>query len=97
LRTFEDLDCWKKASRLRRDFSELVKKLPSEEKYRLADQIIRASGSVTANMAEGFGRFYYQEHVQYCRQSRFNNYLLKAKERNRVEEPQSQYQLTISE
>ncbi len=134
LRTFEDLDCWKKASQLRRDLSELVKKFPAEEKYRLVDQIIRASRSVTANIAEGYGRFHYQEYAQYCRQSRgslyelidhlivanenklvsdedfqkyknqvgdcitvingFINYLLRAKEQNRVEEPVAEYQLT---
>ena len=134
MRTFEDLDCWKKASQLRRDLSEIVKKFSSEEKYRLVDQVIRASRSVTANIAEGFGRFHYQEYVQFCRQSRgslyelidhlivahesnlitldelqkyknqigdciavingFINYLLKAKERNRVEEPVAEYQLT---
>ena len=34
--------------------------LPQEEKYKLVDQIVRASRSVTANIAEGFGRFHYQ-------------------------------------
>jgi four helix bundle protein len=136
LRTFEDLDCWKKASQLRRDLFELVKAFPSEEKYRLIDQIIRASRSVRANIAEGYGRFHYQEYVQYCRQSRgslyelidhlrdayeiklisqgdfekfknqvsdcivvingFINYLLGAKEQNRVEEPVAEYRLTNS-
>lgn len=74
MKSFEDLDCWKKAAELRKKLSALAKKLPSEEKYRLADQIIRASRSVTANIAEGFGRFHYQEYVQYCRQSRGSLY-----------------------
>jgi four helix bundle protein len=50
--------------------SELVKTFPTEEKYRLTDQMIRASRSVTANIAEGYGRYHYQENIQYCRQSR---------------------------
>ena len=29
-----------------------------------------ASRSITANIAEGFGRFHYQENIQFCRQSR---------------------------
>lgn len=74
MKTFEDLDCWKKATLLRRTLSELVKGFPQDEKYKLRDQIIRASRSVTANIAEGFGRFHYQEYVQYCRQSRGSLY-----------------------
>ena len=36
----------------------------------MTDQIVRASRSVTANMAEGYGRFHYQENIQFCRQAR---------------------------
>jgi four helix bundle protein len=48
----------------------MVKKFPPEEKYRLTDNMIRASRSTTHNIAEGFGRFHYQENIQFCRQSR---------------------------
>jgi len=70
MRTFEELECWKKAAELRRKLSVRVKSFPSEEKYKLVDQIVRASRSATANIAEGYGRFHYQEFIQYCRQSR---------------------------
>lgn len=76
MKTFEELDCWKKANALRVNLSALVKSLPSEEKYRLTDQILRASRSVTANIAEGYGRFHYQEYIQFCRQSRGSLYEL---------------------
>lgn len=76
MKTFEDLDCWKKCTALRRKLSTRVKDFPSDEKYRLVDQIIRAARSVTANIAEGFGRFHYQEYAQYCRQSRGSLYEL---------------------
>lgn len=76
MKTFEDLDCWKKATTLRRHLSELVKRFPQEEKYKLVDQITRAARSVTANIAEGFGRFHYQEYAQFCRQSRGSLYEL---------------------
>jgi four helix bundle protein len=74
MKTFEDLDCWKKAAALRRKLSALTKRFPKEEKYRLEDQMIRASRSVTANIAEGFGRFHYQEYIQFCRQARGSLY-----------------------
>ena len=32
--------------------------------------------SGTANLAEGFGRFHYQENIQYCRQTRGSLYEL---------------------
>jgi four helix bundle protein len=70
LKTFEELECWKRAAELRRELSVLVKSFPVEEKYKLVDQIVRASRSATANIAEGYGRFHYQEFIQYCRQSR---------------------------
>ena len=69
MKTFEDLDCWKKITVLRRTLAELVKDFPADEKYRLANQIIRAARSATSNIAEGYGRFHYQENIQYCRQS----------------------------
>ncbi len=67
---FRDLDVWKKGRALRKEIWGLCKKFPSEEKFRLSDQMIRASRSVTANIAEGYGRFHYQENIQFCRQSR---------------------------
>ena len=48
----------------------MTKKLPPEEKYRFVDQLIRGSRSVTANIAEGFGRYHYQANIQFCRLAR---------------------------
>jgi len=70
MNSFEELEVYKKARELKIKISELVKHFPAEEKYRLVDQLIRASRSVTANIAEGFGRFHYQENIQFCRHSR---------------------------
>jgi len=75
-KSFEDLDCWKHSTTLRRRLAELVKIFPAEEKYRLTDQIIRASRSATSNIAEGYGRFHFQENTQYCRQARGSLYEL---------------------
>lgn len=40
----------------------------------MADQIVRASRSATANLAEGYGRYHYQETIQFCRQARGSLY-----------------------
>ena len=56
---FTDLEVWKKSRVLRNNIANLVKSFPAEEKYRLSDQIIRASRSIGNNIAEGHGRFHY--------------------------------------
>jgi four helix bundle protein len=68
--TFETLEVRKMARKLRTEMANLAKTFPQEEKYRLADQIIRSSRYVTANIAEGYGRYHYQENIKYCRQAR---------------------------
>lgn len=68
--TFETLEVWIKLREVRNKISKLTKNFPAEEKYKLVDQMIRASRSVTANIAEGYGRYHYQENIQFCRQAR---------------------------
>lgn len=70
MKNFEDLEIWKQSRVLRNEIAKLVKTFPAEEKYKLSDQLIRSSRSVTANIAEGYGRFHYQENIQFCRHSR---------------------------
>ncbi len=70
MNTFEELEVWKKARDLRLFVSSLVKDFPSEEKFLLASQAKRSSRSVGNNIAEGFGRYHYQENIQFCRQAR---------------------------
>jgi four helix bundle protein len=70
IKSFEDLDCWKVSTELRREISKAIKSFPVEEKYELVSQIRRASRSVTNNLAEGFGRYHYQEFIKFCRISR---------------------------
>jgi four helix bundle protein len=67
---FEDLEVWKKCRQLRIEISELLKKFPDDEKFRLIDQLKRSSRSVTANIAEGHGRFHYQDNLKFCRNAR---------------------------
>jgi four helix bundle protein len=73
---FRDLDVWKKCRDIRKKVWELCKTLPSEERFRLADQMIRSSRSSASNIAEGYGRYHYQENIQFCRQSRGSLYEL---------------------
>ncbi len=37
-----------------------------EEKWGLSQQIRRSAQSIPANIAEGYGRYYYQETIRFC-------------------------------
>lgn len=63
--TFEDLQVWKVARELRKRLYAVARGLPELERYNLAPQIRRAAVSITANLAEGFGRFSFKENVQF--------------------------------
>lgn len=69
--SFTNLDVYKKCRKFRKWISEIVKKyFPPEEKYLLTAQVLDSSRSVTANIAEGHGRFYYQDNIRFCRIAR---------------------------
>lgn len=75
LKIFEDLECWKKCRELRIFVAkEVVVVLPNEEKFRLIDQLLRASRSTTANIAEGYGRFHFLDTAKFCSNSRGSVY-----------------------
>ena len=48
----------------------LVKLLPTEERFGLSQQMRRAAVSLTNNLAEGYGRFTWQDTSHFCRQAR---------------------------
>ena len=64
--SFTELETWKQAKKIRMWVLDLTKTFPSEEKYRLTDQIIRSSRSIGNNLAEGHGRFHYQDNIRFC-------------------------------
>lgn len=53
IKDFRTLKVWQKANALEQEIGELVKGFPGYEQYRLTDQLIRASRSIGANIAEG--------------------------------------------
>ncbi|HCR70961.1 MAG TPA: four helix bundle protein [Anaerolineae bacterium] len=67
IKSLETLEAWKKAKEFAlRIYHEVLPLLPSEEKWNLNQQLRRASSSIPANIAEGYGRFYYQEIIRFC-------------------------------
>jgi four helix bundle protein len=63
----ETLQIWQRSL----GFAKLICKdvliqLPSQEKRALVNQLRRSVQSVPANIAEGYGRYYFQESVRFC-------------------------------
>ena len=70
-KSFEELACWKEARNLRLFVkTNIITNLPNSERFALIDQIKRSSRSVGNNISEGYGRFHFQENIQFCRIAR---------------------------
>lgn len=54
-----------------------TEKYPADEKYRMVDQIRRASNAITSNIAESYGRFSYKEKIRYMHIARGEAYEFK--------------------
>lgn len=76
IKHFKNIIAWQKAREIRNIVYQFIKTLPVSEKYNLTQQMKRAACSVTSNIAEGYGRFHFQENTQFCRQARGSLYEL---------------------
>lgn len=56
IKTFEELEVWQEAQKWAVEIYKLTKVFPKNEVYGLTSQIRRAVVSISANIAEGFGR-----------------------------------------
>ena len=68
---FEKLHCWQACYALKKYLrEEVLASLPKTERFELYSQILRASRSATANIAEGWGRYHYKENIKFLLNSR---------------------------
>ena len=65
IRKYEDLDVWKNARKLCKKIKEIINTTALLKDYALKDQILRSSGSVMDNIAEGFERDGNKEFIQF--------------------------------
>ena len=70
IRSYKDLEVWKKAVVLVTDVYRETRSFPKDEVYALTNQIRRAATSVPANIAEGWGRGKTKEFCQFLRIAR---------------------------
>ncbi|MBX9782170.1 MAG: four helix bundle protein [Chitinophagaceae bacterium] len=100
---FEELDVWKKAREVKKEIFELVKSFPNEEKFRLADQLVRSIRSVPAQISEGHGRRTFPDRLRFSIIARGSlseslNHLIDAFDCNYISDEQlSLYRVKINE
>ncbi len=68
--SFRDLRVYSDSVKLTKQIYSLVKKFPKQERYILVDQLLRASNSIGANIAEGHGRYHQKEFAKFLYNAR---------------------------
>lgn len=56
IESFEDLTVWQESQQLAVDIYKTTRAFPPDELFAMTSQLRRASASISANIAEGFGR-----------------------------------------
>ncbi len=60
IKTVFDLDVFNLAYKLAMEIFDISRDFPKEERYSLTDQVVRSSRSISANIAEEWGRRIYE-------------------------------------
>jgi len=74
--SYKKLEAWKKSMNLVKEIYLVTKKYPKEELYALTSQTKRAAISIPSNIAEGSGRNYKKDTIQFLHISRGSIYEL---------------------
>ena len=103
IRNFRDLVVWQKSHELFLRLAGDVEGFPGGIVSKvIADQVIRSSGSISANLAEGFGRRQGKEYVHYLIISRGSttetwNWLMKCRDLGWIEAEEFGYYESVVE
>jgi four helix bundle protein len=76
IKSYKDLEIWKKGILLSMEIYSLTSTFPLNEQYGLTSQIRRATTSIPANIAEGYGRESGKNYIQFLKISRGSLYEL---------------------
>jgi four helix bundle protein len=101
IQNFWDLTAWQEAKKLAVLVYEITKAFPREELYSLVDQIRRAVVSISANIAEGFGRETYKDKTHFYMMAQgsvyeLQSHLIIAKELHYLQETKFQQVFDLS-
>ena len=91
----ENLETYILAEELGEKIWIIVESWDNFSKFSLGAQIVRSADSVSANIAEGYGRYFIKENIQFCFYSRGSlletkNWVSKAGKRNLLTKEQEQ-------
>ena len=75
-KTYKELDVWTKTRVLVKEIYILTKDFPKEELYGISSQMRRCAVSIPSNIAEGYGRQYKKETLQFFHIARGSLYEL---------------------
>jgi four helix bundle protein len=64
LKTFRELEVWQKSHQLVLEIYRITRTFPQDERFGIVSQLRRATYSIPANIAEGFGRRSTKELIQ---------------------------------
>ncbi|MFZ5365515.1 MAG: four helix bundle protein [Patescibacteria group bacterium] len=65
IQNIEDLDAWRESMVFCEMIYKLTNTLPESEKYNLVKHLRESARGVGANIAEGFGRYFYKENLRF--------------------------------
>lgn len=65
VQTYQELEVWKRSVALTTDLYRITARFPGTERFGLTSQIRRATTSIAANIAEGWGRGSTKEYIQF--------------------------------
>lgn len=90
--SIENLEIYKETRKLNKDIWEIYSNMKYNEKKIIGDQIVRSSDSISANIAEGYGRYHYLDRIKFYYNSRGSlletkHWISLLRERNLVNKP----------
>jgi four helix bundle protein len=73
IQNFYDLTAWREGHKLVLDIYKITHSFPVSEKFGIISQLQRAVSSITANIAEGFERYHFNDKIKFYYQARGSN------------------------
>ena len=70
---FTDLIAWKKSHEFVKTVYTVTKQFPKEELFGLTNQLRRSASSISANIAEGYGRYHAKDKIRFYHMARGSN------------------------
>jgi four helix bundle protein len=66
IKSYKDLEVWKKGIEIVDAVYRITKKFPSEERFGLIAHMQKTAVSIPSNIAEGYARQHRKEYLQFC-------------------------------